>query len=51
MYVTVMNIKKLHIFSYRHISELYFFVSVCVCVCVEDACSKFDNLVFTTNLQ
>ena len=31
MYVTAVNIKKSHIsFSYRYISELYSFVSVCV---------------------
>ena len=31
-YVTAVNIKKSHIFSYRYISELYSFASVCVCV-------------------
>ena len=31
LYVTAVNIKKLHIFSYRYISELYSFVSVCAC--------------------
>ena len=34
--VTAANIKKLHIFLYRYISELYSFVSVCVCV--KDTC-------------
>ena len=29
MYVTAVNIRKAHIFSYRYISELYSFVSVC----------------------
>ena len=32
LYVTAVNIKKSHIFSYRYISELYSCVSVCVCV-------------------
>ena len=30
--MTAVNIKKSHIFSYRYTSELYSFVSVCVCV-------------------
>ena len=35
MYVTAVNIKKSHIsFSYRYISELYSFVSVCVYIMV-----------------
>ena len=36
LYVTAVNIKKSHIFPYRYISELYSFVSVCVCV--KDTC-------------
>ena len=40
LYVTTVNIKKSHIFPYRYISELYSFVSVCVCV--KDTCSKFN---------
>ena len=36
LYVTNVNIKKSHIFPYRYISELYSFVSVCVCV--KDTC-------------
>ena len=31
LYVTTVKIKKSHIFPYRYISELYAFVSVCVC--------------------
>ena len=31
LFVTTVNIKKSHIFPYRYISELYSFVSVCVC--------------------
>ena len=31
LYVTAVNIKKSPIFPYRYISELYSFVSVCVC--------------------
>ena len=38
MYVTTENIKKSHVFSYGHISELYSFVSVCVYV--KDTCWK-----------
>ena len=36
LYVTAVNITKSHISLYRYISELYFFVSVCVCV--KDTC-------------
>ena len=38
--MTAVNIKKSHIFPYRYISELYSFVSVCVCV--KDTCWKFS---------
>ena len=40
LYVTAVNIKKPHIFSHRYISELYFFVIVCVCV--KNTCWKFS---------
>ena len=34
LYVTAVNIKKSHTFSYRYISELYSFIRVCVYVYV-----------------
>ena len=38
--MTAVNIKNHIFFSYRYISELYSFVSVCVCV--KDTCWKFS---------